>query len=60
MILYLDVMAFNILCMFTSHWQDSKEQPLCVVPVVTSIKEEERLIQSSTKVNTELLDLLVC
>lgn len=29
--------------------QGNKEQPLCVIPVVTSSKEEERLIQSSTK-----------
>ncbi|XP_029027250.1 BTB/POZ domain-containing adapter for CUL3-mediated RhoA degradation protein 2 [Betta splendens] len=29
--------------------QDNKEEPLCVVPVVTSIKEEERLIHCSTK-----------
>uniref|UniRef100_A0A3Q4BTU2 BTB/POZ domain-containing adapter for CUL3-mediated RhoA degradation protein 2 n=1 Tax=Mola mola TaxID=94237 RepID=A0A3Q4BTU2_MOLML len=33
--------------------QGNKEQPLCVIPVVTSIKEEERLIQSSAKVNAE-------
>lgn len=26
---------------------------MCVIPVVTSIKEEEKLIQSSTKVHTE-------
>lgn len=46
--------------MFIRRWQDSQEQALCVVPVVTSIKEEERLIQSSTKVNTEQsLDLAV-
>lgn len=29
--------------------QGNKEQPLCVIPVVTSSKEEERLIQSSAK-----------
>lgn len=29
--------------------QGNKEQPLCVIPVITSSKEEERLIQSSTK-----------
>lgn len=29
--------------------QGNKEQPMCVIPVVTSIKEEEKLIQSSTK-----------
>ncbi|XP_071778266.1 BTB/POZ domain-containing adapter for CUL3-mediated RhoA degradation protein 2 [Centroberyx gerrardi] len=29
--------------------QDNKEQALCVIPVVTSIKEEERLIQACTK-----------
>lgn len=29
--------------------QGNKEQALCVIPVVTSSKEEERLIQSSTK-----------
>ncbi|XP_069578626.1 BTB/POZ domain-containing adapter for CUL3-mediated RhoA degradation protein 2 [Brachyistius frenatus] len=29
--------------------QGNKEQPLCVIPVVTSSKEEDRLIQSSTK-----------
>ncbi|XP_030600395.1 LOW QUALITY PROTEIN: BTB/POZ domain-containing adapter for CUL3-mediated RhoA degradation protein 2 [Archocentrus centrarchus] len=29
--------------------QGNEEEPLCVIPVVTSIKEEERLIQSSTK-----------
>ncbi|XP_061574633.1 BTB/POZ domain-containing adapter for CUL3-mediated RhoA degradation protein 2 [Cololabis saira] len=29
--------------------QGNKEQALCVIPVITSIKEEERLIQSSTK-----------
>lgn len=29
--------------------QGNKEQPLCVIPVVTSCKEEERLIQSSSK-----------
>uniref|UniRef100_A0A3Q4MI71 BTB/POZ domain-containing adapter for CUL3-mediated RhoA degradation protein 2 n=1 Tax=Neolamprologus brichardi TaxID=32507 RepID=A0A3Q4MI71_NEOBR len=27
----------------------NKEQPMCVIPVVTSMKEEEKLIQSSTK-----------
>lgn len=26
---------------------------MCVIPVVTSIKEEEKLIQSSTKVHAE-------
>lgn len=31
-------------------WQDNQEQALCVIPVVTSIKEEERLIQTCTKV----------
>ncbi|KAM4627753.1 BTB/POZ domain-containing adapter for CUL3-mediated RhoA degradation protein 2 isoform 1-T2 [Polymixia lowei] len=29
--------------------QENKEQALCVIPVVTSIKEEERLIQACTK-----------
>ncbi|KAM6933252.1 BTB/POZ domain-containing adapter for CUL3-mediated RhoA degradation protein 2 [Xenentodon cancila] len=29
--------------------QGNKEQALCVIPVITSIKEEERLIQSSIK-----------
>ncbi|XP_075891989.1 BTB/POZ domain-containing adapter for CUL3-mediated RhoA degradation protein 2 [Nelusetta ayraudi] len=29
--------------------QGNKEQPLCVIPVVTSIKEEEQLIQTSAK-----------
>ncbi|XP_013131990.1 BTB/POZ domain-containing adapter for CUL3-mediated RhoA degradation protein 2 isoform X1 [Oreochromis niloticus] len=29
--------------------QGNKEQPMCVIPVVTSIKEEEKLIQSSSK-----------
>ncbi|XP_041850503.1 BTB/POZ domain-containing adapter for CUL3-mediated RhoA degradation protein 2 [Melanotaenia boesemani] len=29
--------------------QGNKEQPLCVIPVITSPKEEERLIQSSSK-----------
>ncbi|CAG06493.1 unnamed protein product [Tetraodon nigroviridis] len=32
-----------------NHLQGSKEHPLCEIPVVTSFKEEERLIQSSTK-----------
>lgn len=31
-------------------WQGNTEQPQCVIPVVTSSKEEERLIQSSSKV----------
>lgn len=29
--------------------QGNKEQPLCEIPVVTSVKEEERLIQTSSK-----------
>lgn len=29
--------------------QDNKEQALCVIPVVTSVKEEERLIQACAK-----------
>lgn len=29
--------------------QGNKEQPLCVIPVITSFKEEEKLIQSSSK-----------
>ncbi|XP_067102306.1 BTB/POZ domain-containing adapter for CUL3-mediated RhoA degradation protein 2 [Osmerus mordax] len=29
--------------------QDDKEQALCVIPVVTSVKEEERLIQACAK-----------
>lgn len=29
--------------------QGNKEQPLCVIPVITSIKEEEQLIQTSAK-----------
>lgn len=40
-------------CLLVRDRQGNKEQPLCVIPVVTSIKEEERLIQSSAKVNTE-------
>ncbi|XP_034021168.1 BTB/POZ domain-containing adapter for CUL3-mediated RhoA degradation protein 2 [Thalassophryne amazonica] len=32
-----------------NHLQVSQEHALCVIPVVTSIKEEERLIQSCTK-----------
>ncbi|XP_075993259.1 BTB/POZ domain-containing adapter for CUL3-mediated RhoA degradation protein 2 [Genypterus blacodes] len=32
-----------------SSLQESQEPPVCVVPVVTSVKEEERLINSSTK-----------
>lgn len=32
--------------------QDKKDsyQPVCNIPVITSVKEEERLIESSTKV----------
>lgn len=37
--------------LFFRNWQGSKEQPLCEIPVVTSFKEEERLIQSSMKAN---------
>nr|XP_029506866.1 LOW QUALITY PROTEIN: BTB/POZ domain-containing adapter for CUL3-mediated RhoA degradation protein 2-like [Oncorhynchus nerka] len=35
--------------------QDQKEQSLCVIPVVTSAKEEERLIQACTKPVVKLL-----
>lgn len=35
--------------------QDNTEQPMCVIPVVTSRKEEERLIQSSMKPVVKLL-----
>uniref|UniRef100_A0A8C7W499 Tumor necrosis factor, alpha-induced protein 1 (endothelial) n=1 Tax=Oncorhynchus mykiss TaxID=8022 RepID=A0A8C7W499_ONCMY len=35
--------------------QDQKEQSLCVIPVVTSAKEEERLIQAYTKPVVKLL-----
>lgn len=35
--------------------QGNKEQPLCVIPVITSIKEEEQLIQTSAKVNANIL-----
>ncbi|KAG7232995.1 hypothetical protein INR49_007785 [Caranx melampygus] len=38
-----------------SSLQGNKEQPLCVIPVVTSTKEEERLIQSSAKPVVKLL-----
>lgn len=32
--------------------QDKKDsyQPVCNIPIITSLKEEERLIESSTKV----------
>uniref|UniRef100_A0A3B3U3L0 BTB/POZ domain-containing adapter for CUL3-mediated RhoA degradation protein 2 n=1 Tax=Poecilia latipinna TaxID=48699 RepID=A0A3B3U3L0_9TELE len=32
--------------------QGNKEQPMCVIPVITSYKEEEQLVQSSSKVST--------
>ncbi|KAG7470528.1 hypothetical protein MATL_G00114720 [Megalops atlanticus] len=35
--------------------QDSKEQALCMIPVITSVKEEERLIQTCTKPVVKLL-----
>ncbi|XP_008306845.1 BTB/POZ domain-containing adapter for CUL3-mediated RhoA degradation protein 2 [Cynoglossus semilaevis] len=35
--------------------QDNNEQPLCVIPVVTSRKEEDKLIQSSKKPGVKLL-----
>ncbi|MEQ2242008.1 BTB/POZ domain-containing adapter for CUL3-mediated RhoA degradation protein 2, partial [Ilyodon furcidens] len=35
--------------------QDNKEQPMCVIPVITSCKEEEQLIQSSSKPVVKLL-----
>ncbi|KAG7478683.1 BTB POZ domain-containing adapter for CUL3-mediated degradation 2 [Solea senegalensis] len=35
--------------------QGNKEQPLCVIPVLTSRKEEEKLIQTSTKPVVKLL-----
>ncbi|KAJ7995095.1 hypothetical protein DPEC_G00241010 [Dallia pectoralis] len=35
--------------------QDGKEEALCVIPVVTSVKEEERLIQACTKPVVKLL-----
>lgn len=36
--------------------QDKKDsyQPVCNIPIVTSLKEEERLIESSTKVPAPL------
>uniref|UniRef100_A0A3B5LIN9 BTB/POZ domain-containing adapter for CUL3-mediated RhoA degradation protein 2 n=1 Tax=Xiphophorus couchianus TaxID=32473 RepID=A0A3B5LIN9_9TELE len=34
--------------------QGNKEQPMCVIPVITSCKEEEQLVQSSSKVSTWL------
>ncbi|KAK9520293.1 hypothetical protein VZT92_020190 [Zoarces viviparus] len=44
---YYDVQGLMELCQNTL--QDNKELPMCVIPVVTSRKEEEKLIQSSTK-----------
>lgn len=38
-----------------SSLQDNKEQALCVIPVVTSVKEEERLIQACAKPVVKLL-----
>lgn len=38
-----------------SSLQGTKEQPLCVVPVLTSTKEEDKLIQASTKPVVKLL-----
>ncbi|XP_012679561.1 BTB/POZ domain-containing adapter for CUL3-mediated RhoA degradation protein 2 [Clupea harengus] len=35
--------------------QDNKERPVCVIPVITSSKEEERLIQGCTKPVVKLL-----
>ncbi|KAJ8280948.1 hypothetical protein GJAV_G00061380 [Gymnothorax javanicus] len=35
--------------------QDSKERALCMIPVITSAKEEERLIQTCTKPVVKLL-----
>lgn len=35
--------------------QEDKEQGLCVIPVITSLKEEERLIQACTKPVVKLL-----
>ena len=39
-------------CVCHSVTQDKKEsyQPVCNIPIITSLKEEERLIESSTKV----------
>lgn len=36
--------------------QDKKDsyQPVCNIPIITSLKEEERLIESSTKVGWDL------
>lgn len=34
--------------------QGNKEHPLCEIPVVTSVKEEERLIQTSSKASSNL------
>lgn len=43
--------------LFLTSWfgdcQGNKEQPLCEIPVVTSAKEEERLIQTSSKASFE-------
>ncbi|XP_005807802.1 BTB/POZ domain-containing adapter for CUL3-mediated RhoA degradation protein 2 [Xiphophorus maculatus] len=35
--------------------QGNKEQPMCVIPVITSCKEEEQLVQSSSKPVVKLL-----
>ncbi|XP_038160503.1 BTB/POZ domain-containing adapter for CUL3-mediated RhoA degradation protein 2 [Cyprinodon tularosa] len=35
--------------------QDNKEQPMCLIPVITSCREEEQLIQSSSKPVVKLL-----
>uniref|UniRef100_A0A3B3VFP8 BTB/POZ domain-containing adapter for CUL3-mediated RhoA degradation protein 2 n=1 Tax=Poecilia latipinna TaxID=48699 RepID=A0A3B3VFP8_9TELE len=35
--------------------QGNKEQPMCVIPVITSYKEEEQLVQSSSKPVVKLL-----
>ncbi|XP_056296452.1 BTB/POZ domain-containing adapter for CUL3-mediated RhoA degradation protein 2 [Pseudoliparis swirei] len=44
---YYDVQGLVELCHNTL--QGNKELPMCVIPVVTSSKEEEKLIQSSAK-----------
>ncbi|XP_068440858.1 BTB/POZ domain-containing adapter for CUL3-mediated RhoA degradation protein 2 [Clinocottus analis] len=44
---YYEVQGLVELCLNTL--QGNKELPMCVIPVVTSSKEEEKLIQSSTK-----------
>ncbi|XP_054466037.1 BTB/POZ domain-containing adapter for CUL3-mediated RhoA degradation protein 2 isoform X2 [Anoplopoma fimbria] len=44
---YYDVQGLVELCQNTL--QGNKELPMCVIPVITSSKEEEKLIQSSTK-----------